>query len=61
MTYLLVIDSGNTAIKWGLVDKDKWIDKGVAMQTHRDSLGDGLLDEHGCQQQRSADFHWGAL
>ncbi len=40
MTCLLVIDSGNTAIKWGLVDKDKWIDKGVAMQTHRDSLGD---------------------
>lgn len=38
MTYLLAIDSGNTAIKWGLADDNNWIDKGVVTQTHRDSL-----------------------
>lgn len=38
MTYLLAIDSGNTAIKWGLADKNNWIDKGVVTQLCRDSL-----------------------
>ena len=39
MSYLLAIDSGNTAIKWGVMDKNNWIDKGSVTQTHRDSLG----------------------
>jgi len=38
MTCLLIIDSGNTAIKWGVSDKSNWIEKGVVTQIHRDSL-----------------------
>lgn len=38
MSYQLVIDSGNTAIKWGVFDRDNWIDKGVIVQANRDSL-----------------------
>jgi type III pantothenate kinase len=33
--YLLVIDSGNTAIKWGLHDGDRWVARGITLQSER--------------------------
>lgn len=38
MPYLLVIDSGNTAIKWGLHDGSDWCERGVIAQNQRNLL-----------------------
>jgi len=36
--HLLAIDSGNTAIKWGLHDGDRWVTRGVTLQSERMTL-----------------------
>ena len=41
--YLLAIDSGNTAIKWGLHDGLGWIENGVVLQSARETLQQNLL------------------
>lgn len=38
MPYLLAIDSGNTAIKWGLHDGNHWCTQGIIAQNQRDLL-----------------------
>jgi type III pantothenate kinase len=38
LSCLLAIDSGNTAIKWGLYDGGQWIVQGVVLQSERTTL-----------------------